>query len=84
MVMECMSDVWQLETPVEQCACVVLNNVIDAAMDGDHEKQDFLRKLQNGESWESIKEKLEVEGSTWYVWYLDGVHQFMLTNAQIN
>ena len=37
------------------------------------ENLNFLKRIWN-ESWSSIKEKLEAEGSTWYVWWMDGVN----------
>ena len=55
-----------------------LNQIIDRAFksSGSSERA-YLRKLWDGESWQSIKEKLMVEGSAWYVWYMDGVKQHL-------
>jgi hypothetical protein len=43
----------------------------------------YLRRLWDGESWKSIKEKLMTEGSVWYVWWMDGVRQH-LENITVN
>jgi hypothetical protein len=36
-----------------------------------------IRSLWDGESWESIQKKSQVEESTWYVWWMDGVRAFV-------
>ena len=40
----------------------------------------YLKKLW-GEPWLSIKAKLQVEGSCWYVWWMDGVRQHLANQA---
>jgi hypothetical protein len=72
-----MGDVWTLETPQEDIASIDLNIIADDAFKGDREAQNYLRKLWDGKNWDSIKEKLEAEGSVWYVWYMDGVRQHL-------
>ena len=73
-----ISNVWILESPDEQTASDILNmDYIQPAFEGDKIAQKFLVKLWDNESWESIKEKLETEGSVWYVWWMDGVSAFM-------
>lgn len=37
----------------------------------------FGRGSRRGEKWASILKKISVEGSTWYVWWIDGVRVFM-------
>ncbi len=32
-----------------------------------------IQALWDDESWDSIQRKYAVEGSTWYVWWMDGV-----------
>jgi hypothetical protein len=54
-----------------------LNWIIDHALNGNRKAINLLRKLWDNEEWESIKKKLAVEGSCWYVWYMDGVHALM-------
>ena len=72
------SDVWKLETPIEEYASEDLSLIIDRAFKfrGTSERA-YLRKLWDGESWKSIKAKLQTEGSAWYVWYIDGVRQHL-------
>ena len=77
--LEGLSDVWALETEQEQDAIEDLNFIIDEAMKfGGTRERAYLRKLWDGESWNSIKEKLLTEGSCWYVWYRDGIRQYLM------
>jgi len=73
-----MDDVWVLESPLEEVAAEDLNFIIDEAMKfrGTGARA-YLRKLWNGETWQSIKARLLTEGSVWYVWYMDGVRQHL-------
>ena len=73
-----MSNVWVLETSDEEIASESLNIIADAAIEGSKKAQNYLRKLWNNESWNSIKQKLKTEGSIWYVWYMDGVRQHLI------
>jgi len=73
-----MTDVWTLETPNEEYASRDLRFIAGDALDHDRQAQNYLRKLWDGESWSSIKGKLETEGSAWYVWYMDGVRQHLV------
>lgn len=52
--------------------------IIDCAFNHSRKAINHLRKLWDNESWQSIKAKLETEGSAWYVWYMDGIRQHML------
>ena len=76
--MQQLSDVWVLETPDEEIASIDLNHIIEQAskFSGVSERA-YLRRLWDGESWHSIKTKLQIEGSAWYVWYMDGVRQHL-------
>ena len=78
-----MSDIWKLETPNEELASIDLNFIIEDAFkfEGVSERA-YLRRLWDGESWKSIKEKLMTEGSAWYVWYMDGVRNHMIQLAR--
>ena len=70
-----MDDVWTLESGDQEAASDDLSIIIDHAMQfGGVSERAYLRKLWDGESWQSIKEKLQVEGSAWYVWWMDGVN----------
>lgn len=77
--MEALTSVWKLETPDEDFASDDLNFIIDKAFkfSGVSERA-YLRRLWDGESWKSIKDKLMTEGSVWYVWYMDGVRQHLI------
>lgn len=78
------SDVLQLESGDENRAIDDLNVIIDSAMKREGgSARAYLRKLWDGESWKSIKEKLETEGSVWYVWWMDGVNLANLKKQQI-
>lgn len=79
---EPMGDVWNLESPDQEIASQDLNSIVTQALDGDVSLQEFLSNLWDGESWESIKEKLETEGSTWQVWWMDGVNKFMSSEVE--
>lgn len=72
--MEQLTDVWILETPDEEMASTDLNQIIERAFKfrGNSERA-YLRRLWDMESWKSIKAKLQVEDSTWYVWRMCGV-----------
>lgn len=73
-----MSSVWKLETPREDEAIDLLGLLIQEAMDTQDPKLiAYLRSLWDGESWESIQEKVNTEGSVWYVWQMDGVRAYM-------
>ena len=39
-----------------------------------------IRKLWDNESWESIAEKFNTEGSVWVVWWQEGVQAYMKLN----
>jgi hypothetical protein len=52
----------------------MLVSIVDRAMKGDRGERHFLSALWNGETWSSIKKKLESTGSTWVVWWADGVY----------
>ena len=76
-----LTDVWTLETPDEEGASIDLNLIIEDAFNHSRQAINYLRRLWDDESWTSIKSKLEVEGSAWYVWYMDGVRQHLLNNS---
>lgn len=76
--MKQLTDVWTLETPDEEMAATDLNRVVERAFQfsGVHDRA-YLRRLWDMESWKSIKAKLQVGSSTWYVWWMDGVRQHL-------
>ena len=77
------ADVWVLESPSEELASEDLSVVVGNAMkfSGVSERA-YLRKLWDGESWQSIKRKAQTEGSVWYVWWMDGVRQHLNNMVQ--
>jgi uncharacterized OB-fold protein len=80
--METESEVWQLESPGEEYAAQILSNIAQRAIDGDKDEQAYLRSIWDGEPWEKIEKKLQTEGSVWYVWWMDGVHNFMMQMSE--
>lgn len=72
-------DVWSFETKAEEEAIDYLNMICDNAIKGNKNDQMYLEKVFD-EKWKSIKPKLETEGSTYYVWWMDGVHRFLGTS----
>ena len=81
---EPLGDVWNLETSDQEMASDELSNIAREALDGDTGMQEYLMNLWDNESWESIKKKLETEGSVWYVWWMDGVNKFMRDQSASN
>ena len=75
---DAMSDVWCLEKQEQEDAIIDLTFIVEAAMKfrGVSERA-YLRGLWDGERWKSIKDKLQTEGSAWYVWWMDGVNQHL-------
>lgn len=49
----------------------------------DQESIKQIRALWDNESWESIMKKVSVEGSVWYVWWMDGVCAFRNTLPEL-
>ena len=73
-----MAVIWELESKSELMASEDLNVICQGALKGSRSAQNYLRKLWDNESWSSIKEKLQTEGSVYYVWWMDGVRQHLL------
>ena len=72
-----MTDVWIFESPEQMEAADDLNFIISRALDNNRPAQNFLKKIWVRETWSAIKEKLETKGSTWYVWFMDGVNAYV-------
>lgn len=72
-----MNDVWCLENEAQIAASEDLSMITDFAIRGHRKSQNYLKRLWD-EKWPHIKEKLETEGSVWYVWWMDGVNQHLL------
>ncbi len=78
----------KLETKEEDAASHLLSQLLEEAIE-THDPN-LIRRLRrlwrhdingrsskHGERWASIKHKASVEGSTWYVWWMEGVRNFM-------
>jgi len=75
-----MIDVWQLENGQQIVASEDLNVIIEEALAGNRKSQNYLKRLW-GDSWQTIKERVNTEGSVWYVWYMDGVNQHIFNKS---
>lgn len=66
-----------LESSEQETASYLLSEDIRLAMETeDPELIAELRQLWDDEPWEQVVERSQVEGSTWYVWWMDGVNAF--------
>lgn len=72
-----------LESKREEAACDVLGAMVQRAIDTrDRNLIRRLRRLWDGEPWTQIKERAMCEGSTWYVWWMDGVKALIRRNQR--
>lgn len=76
-----MSDVWQLENQEQIAASEELSCIAQEAITGCIVQRDYLKKLWPECSWKTIKDRLNTEGSVWYVWWMDSVNQH-ITNTK--
>jgi len=74
--MKVLSDVWKLESDLQEQAAIHLGEIVELAFSGSRKAQNYLKKLWNND-WQTIKERLNTEGSVWYVWWMDGVNQHL-------
>ena len=72
-----LTDVWHLESATQKWAGIELADIAEAAINGNRKLQNYLKKLWPKCSWITIKERLQIEGSVWYVWWMDGVNQHL-------
>ena len=70
------SDVWKLETPTQESACDEMNFLYELATKGKVSARNLIKKCY-GDNWKTIRNRMETEGSVWYVWYMDGVNNFV-------
>jgi hypothetical protein len=72
-----------LESPGEEACSHLLSCWIQETMQSkDPNEKRKIRRLWGNEKWESIMRKIKVEGSTWYVWWMDGVRAFMARRSR--
>lgn len=69
-----LTDVWKLETPTQETYCDFMNNLYEQAINGSVSARNLIKKCY-GDKWDTIKEKMNAEGSIWYIWYMDGVNK---------
>ena len=81
--MNYLTDVWKLETESQDIASESLSIICEEALNGSKPAISYLIDIWDGEEWESIKSKLQTEGSDWYVWWMDGVNNH-LANVESN
>lgn len=78
MKTQACGDIWELESPMERdygySLSVWIQDVIDEPSDAGIAA---IRALWDNESWESIVERFQTEGSTWAVWFSDGLNAYM-------
>tara|TARA_B110000503_G_C6908416_1_gene313634 strand:+ start:283 stop:522 length:240 start_codon:yes stop_codon:yes gene_type:complete len=70
------SDVWKLESEDQEQACNTINYLYERARAGQVYPRNVLKRVF-GDNWDTIKERMETGGSCWYVWYMDGVNNYL-------
>lgn len=72
-----------LESKREEAACDVLGAMMQEALDTrDRNLIRRLRRLWDNDPWSTIKERWMSEGSTWYVYCMDGVRALVRRNQR--
>lgn len=71
------NDVWTLENDTQSEASDFINDMFEVAITrhGNREREQLKKYFES--SWETIKKRFNTEGSVWYVWYMDGVNNFI-------
>lgn len=68
----------QLESEeLEAAGYILMQNIELADKTKDPDAIAEIRALWDDEPWEDIVGKARVEGSMWYVWWMDGVRAFL-------
>ncbi len=71
------SSITCLESADEEYYSFSLSTWINETIESDcEESKAAIRQLWDGEEWDSIVAKVNVEGSAWYVWWMDGVRTY--------
>jgi len=75
-----------LESEEQNAASDDLSVIAENAVGGHCKSQNYLKKLWPECSWSTIKERIMVEGSAWYVFWMDGVNQHLanIKNHTVN
>lgn len=69
----------KLETNEQEEGCHAINYLYEQARAGKVYPRNVLKRVY-GDNWQTIKERMETEGSVWYVWYMDGVNKLISKN----
>ncbi|MGC9384205.1 MAG: hypothetical protein ACP5D6_06370 [Kosmotogaceae bacterium] len=75
-------EIWVLENSREIVACQWINQLYSWAKEGDEGAKETILMLYDDDDWETIQERMETEGSVWYVWYMDGVRKMIHLSAE--
>jgi hypothetical protein len=78
-----MGDVWQLENNQQIAGAEYINELYRCAVEyHSAQARNLLKRIYTGDGWDTIKKKMETEGSVWYVWYMDGVNTLLAMQNQ--
>ena len=78
-----IDDVWKLETPSQELASEEINWLYQQATKHRSTSAWNILKSLYDDNWETIRERMEAEGSIWYVlWYMDSVNELIRREAQ--
>ena len=72
-----MDDVWCFETSTEEFAIYEIAELYARAQTRSGTAERNILKHCFEDSWQTIKTRMEVEGSIWYVWWMDGVRKYI-------
>ena len=78
--MKDLGDVWTLESAAQEEASLIINLLYLTATHRGKKRAEAINTLKEifeGDSWDTIKERMNVEGSDWYVWYMDGANKLL-------
>jgi asparagine synthetase A len=80
MTIQPVTDVWIFETAEQEDYSHFLGEYIEETVASkDEEDMALIRSFWDDEyDWDTIVERASVEGSTWYVWWMDGVRRYMM------
>jgi len=67
----------KLESDIQDQVSEIINELYTRAIENKSVYARNVLKRCYGDSWDTIKERMEVEGSCWYVWYMDGVNEYI-------
>jgi hypothetical protein len=74
---EIIGDVWKLETLSQEQASNEINWLYEQATEHRSTRARNILKSLYDDDWQTIRERMETEGSVWYVWYMDGVNELV-------